>query len=93
MMAKKKPLTSPEQPIETRIETVIAFVLGVKPEQIKDESHFIDDLKADSLDCVELLIAMETEFKMDIHDDDAEAVKTVGELKTYITNVLKQQAA
>ena len=92
-MSKRKPLTAPDLPINTRIDAVICFVLGVEPDRIHDDAHFVNDLDSDSLDCVEMLMAMETEFNIDIHDDDAEQVDTVGKLKEYIEQALRAKAA
>lgn len=93
IMPKTKTLTTADQPLSKRVDIVIAYVLGVAPEKINDDAHFVDDLDADSLDCVEMMVAMETEFNIDIHDDDAESVSTVGQLKRYIGQALSDKAA
>ena len=69
---------------EARIKELIMEKLGVSEEQIKRESHFIDDLGADSLDTVELIMALEEEFDIEIPDEDAEKMVTVGEAIKYI---------
>ncbi|MCM8756755.1 MAG: acyl carrier protein [Candidatus Omnitrophica bacterium] len=70
--------------VEERLKDIIAEQLGVKKEEIKPESSFIDDLGADSLDTVELVMALEEEFGIEIPDEDAEKMTTVGEAIKYI---------
>lgn len=69
---------------EEKIKSIIAEQLGVKVEEIKPESSFIEDLGADSLDTVELVMALEEEFGIEIPDEDAEKMTTVGEAVKYI---------
>jgi acyl carrier protein len=66
------------------IKQVIAEQLGLDESAIKDEASFIDDLGADSLDTVELILALEDKFEIEIPDDDAEELTTVGKLINYI---------
>ena len=75
---------SEEQKIEDRIGKIIAEQLGVKPEQITPEAKFIEDLGADSLDTVELVMALEEEFGNEIPDEEAEKLTTVGDVIRYI---------
>ncbi|MFA5336627.1 MAG: acyl carrier protein, partial [Candidatus Omnitrophota bacterium] len=63
---------------------IIAKQLGVKLEEVTPQATFIDDLGADSLDTVEIVMALEEEFKAEIPDEDAEKMKTVGEAIKYI---------
>ena len=70
--------------IEERVKNIIVTQLGVKADEVKNESKFIDDLGADSLDTVELVMALEEEFEIEIPDEDAENLMTVGQLETYI---------
>ena len=70
--------------VEERVKEIIAEQLGVKKEEIKAESSFIDDLGADSLDTVELVMALEEEFGIEIPDEDAEKIATVGDAIKYI---------
>ena len=70
--------------IEKRIKELIAENLGVSDDEIKQDSHFIDDLGADSLDTVELVMALEEEFDLDIPDEDAEKLVTVGTAISYV---------
>jgi len=67
-----------------RIKKIIAEQLGVDEAEISPESHFIDDLGADSLDTVELVMALEEEFGIEIPDEDAEKIQTVGDVAKYI---------
>ena len=66
------------------IEKIIAENLNIDQGLIKDESHFVNDLGADSLNIVELVMAIEEEFDMEIPDEDSESLHTVGELRQYI---------
>jgi acyl carrier protein len=70
--------------IEAKVKNIIADQLGVGEDEIKPESVFIDDLGADSLDIVELVMAMEEEFEVEIPDEEAENIKTVGDAINYI---------
>jgi len=70
--------------IEAKVKSIIADQLGVGEDEIKPESSFIEDLGADSLDIVELVMAMEEEFEVEIPDEEAENIKTVGDAIKYI---------
>lgn len=70
--------------VESKIKTIIAEQLGVKPEEVTPNASFIDDLGADSLDTVELIMALEEEFNVEIPDEDAEKMKTVADAIKYI---------
>jgi acyl carrier protein len=72
--------------VEAKVKSIIAEQLGVGEDEIKPESNFIDDLGADSLDIVELVMAMEEEFEVEIPDDEAENIKTVGDAINYINS-------
>jgi len=69
---------------EEKVKVIIAEQLGVKPEEVTPTASFIDDLGADSLDTVELVMALEEEFGIEISDEDAEKMTTVGEAIKYI---------
>ena len=69
---------------EDKIKAIIAEQLGVKPEEVTPQASFIDDLGADSLDTVELIMALEEEFNIEIPDEDAEKMTTVGDAVRYI---------
>jgi acyl carrier protein len=71
--------------INAKVKDIIVEQLGVDPEKVKAEASFIDDLGADSLDIVELVMAMEEEFDLEIPDEDAEKLKTVNDVQTYLT--------
>ena len=70
--------------LEDRVREIIVDQLGVNAEQVKLEASFIDDLGADSLDSVELIMAFEEEFNIEIPDEAAEKIKTVQDVVTYI---------
>ena len=70
--------------VEEKIKSIIAEQLGVKAEEVTPEASFIDDLGADSLDTVELIMALEEEFGIEIPDEDAEKMTTVGDAIRYI---------
>lgn len=70
--------------IEEKVKNIIVEQLGVEPEQVKPEAQFVNDLGADSLDTVELIMALEEEFNIDIPDEQAEKIKTVGEAIEHI---------
>ncbi len=67
-----------------RFKECAVRVLSVEPEQVIVEARFADDLDADSLDLVELVMALEEEFGLDIHDEDADKFKTVGDALNYL---------
>lgn len=67
-----------------KIKSIIAEQLGVKAEEVTDNAKFVEDLGADSLDTVELVMALEEEFGIEIPDEDAEKMTTVGEAMKYI---------
>jgi acyl carrier protein len=70
--------------IAEKVKAIVAEQLGVKAEDVKENAKFIDDLGADSLDTVELVMALEEEFGAEIPDEDAEKMTTVGEAIKYI---------
>ena len=70
--------------IEERVREIVVEQLGVNPEQITPEAKFVEDLGADSLDTVELVMAFEEEFTIDIPDEDAEQMRPVGDAISYI---------
>ncbi len=72
--------------IEERVRSIIVDQLAVDATKVSQTASFIDDLGADSLDIVELVMTMEEEFDLDIPDDDAEKMKTVGDVVKYITS-------
>lgn len=70
--------------MQTKVNKIIEEQLGVDPDRVKPEASFIDDLGADSLDIVELVMAMEEEFDIEIPDEDAEKLKTVQDVLNYL---------
>lgn len=66
------------------VEKIIAENLNIAVDSIKDDSHFVNDLGADSLNIVEVVMGIEEEFDIEIPDDDAETLVTVGKIKEYI---------
>ena len=71
--------------IEARVNSIIADQLGVSEDEIRPESKFIEDLGADSLDIVELIMAMEEEFETEIPDEEAENIRTVGDATKFVS--------
>ena len=74
----------PDQEIENKVKQIIVDELGVDENEVTPNARFIDDLGADSLDTVELVMALEEEFGLDIHDEDADKFKTVGDALSYL---------
>ena len=74
----------PEKTISEKVKDIIVEQLGVNPEQATDTASFIEDLGADSLDTVELVMAFEEEFGVEVPDEDAEKLQTVGDVVKYI---------
>ncbi len=70
--------------IEERVKKIVAEQLGVKLEDVTSEASFVDDLGADSLDTVELVMALEEEFELEIPDEEAEKISTVQNAIDYI---------
>ena len=75
-----------------KVKAIIAEQLSVKREEVNDDASFIDDLGADSLDTVELVMALEEEFGIEIPDEDAEKMRTVGEAIKYIEDKAGKEA-
>ena len=72
------------KPVEERVKEIICEQLGVEEEEVNPNAKFIEDLGADSLDTVELVMALEEEFGFEIPDEDAEQIQTVGKLLEYV---------
>jgi len=70
--------------VQARVKEIVCEQLGVRAEEVTPEASFIEDLGADSLDIVELVMALEEEYEMEISDEDAEKIKTVQDVITYI---------
>ena len=76
--------------VETRVKKIVVEQLGVKEEDVNNSASFVDDLGADSLDTVELVMALEEEFDIEIPDEVAEKITTVQEAVEHISNHLEQ---
>ena len=76
--------------VEARVKKIIIEQLGVKEEQVTNNASFVEDLGADSLDTVELVMALEEEFEIEIPDEDAEKITTVQQAIDYITTHLNR---
>ena len=76
-----------DKPIDQRVKDIIVEQLGVKPDQVTPEAKFIEDLGADSLDTVELIMALEEEFGIEVPDEQAEKLQSVGDVIKYIEDV------
>ena len=78
-----------EKSIEQKVKDIVAENLSVKPEQVTPDAKFIEDLGADSLDTVELVMALEEEFGIEVPDEDAEKLQSVGDVIKYIEEKAK----
>ncbi len=82
---------STEPSIEEKVNEIIVKQMGVNKEQVKPETSFINDLGADSLDTVELVMELEDAFDINIPDEDAEKIQTVGDAINYIIKINKEK--
>jgi len=78
-----------DKPIEQRVKDIIVEQLGVKPDQVVPAAKFIEDLGADSLDTVELVMALEEEFGIEVPDEQAEKLQSVGDVMKYVEEAKK----
>ncbi len=78
--------------IEERVKKIVVEQLGVKDDEIKSDASFVDDLGADSLDTVELVMALEEEFETEIPDEEAEKITTIQQAIDYIKTNSKESA-
>jgi acyl carrier protein len=76
--------------IESRVKKIVVEQLGVKEEELKGDASFVEDLGADSLDTVELVMALEEEFETEIPDDKAEKITTIQDAINYITSNIEK---
>jgi acyl carrier protein len=83
---RKDPIRTAMSDIEARVKKIVADQLGVAEADVKNESSFVDDLGADSLDTVELVMALEEEFGTEIPDDEAEKITTVQLAINYVNS-------
>ncbi|MCU0797921.1 MAG: acyl carrier protein [Akkermansiaceae bacterium] len=77
-----------DKSIEDRVKDIIVEQLGVNADQVTPEAKFIEDLGADSLDTVELVMAFEEEFEIEVPDEEAEKLQAVGDVITYVQGAL-----
>lgn len=77
--------------VEERVKKIVSEQLGVKEEEVTNEALFVDDLGADSLDTVELVMALEEEFETEIPDEQAEKIETVQDAINYINEHLNKE--
>ena len=77
-------------PVSERLKKIIVEQLGVEDNEVIPSASFTEDLNADSLDLVELIMSLEEEFKLQISDEDAEKITTVGEAEEYIEDHLRE---
>lgn len=85
-------MTTKTSEIEARVKKIVIEQLGVKEEEITPEASFVDDLGADSLDTVELVMALEEEFETEIPDEDAEKIITIKDAVHYIVNRMEKES-
>jgi acyl carrier protein len=78
------------QEIESKVKQIISAQLEVAPDKLSDGASFVDDLKADSLAVVELVLALEEAFHIEIPDEDTEQIKTVKDAVDYVKNHVKK---
>lgn len=79
-----------ESNVEERVRKIIVEQLGVKPEEVVPEADFVEDLGADSLDTVELVMAFEEEFNFEISDEEAERMRKVKDIVEYVSKRLRE---
>ncbi len=77
--------------VEERVKKIVIEQLGVKEDEVRNDASFVDDLGADSLDTVELVMALEEEFETEIPDEEAEKISTIQEAIDYIESHLEKQ--
>jgi acyl carrier protein len=78
--------------IESKVKKIVADQMGVQESEISRETHFVNDLNADSLDTVELVMELEEEFELSIPDEEAEKIQTIGQAIDYIKSHLEGSA-
>ncbi len=78
--------------IKARVKKIVTEQLGVKEEEVTEEASFVDDLGADSLDTVELVMALEEEFEIEIPDEDAEKIITIKDAMAYVSERMGKEA-
>lgn len=84
-------MTMKTNEIEARVKKIVVEQLGVKEEEVTTDASFVDDLGADSLDTVELVMALEEEFETEIPDEEAEKIITIKDAVNYIVNRVEKE--
>lgn len=84
-------MTMKANEIEVRVKKIVVEQLGVKEEEVTTDASFVDDLGADSLDTVELVMALEEEFETEIPDEDAEKIITIKDAVNYIVDRMEKE--
>ena len=84
-------MTTKTTEIETRVKKIVVEQLGVKEDEVTPDASFVDDLGADSLDTVELVMALEEEFETEIPDEDAEKILTIKDAVKYIVDRMEKE--
>lgn len=85
-------MTMKPNEIEVRVKKIVVEQLGVKEEEVTTDASFVDDLGADSLDTVELVMALEEEFETEIPDEDAEKIITIKDAVSYIVDRMERES-
>lgn len=85
-------MTAKASEIEARVKKIVVEQLGVKEDEVTADASFVDDLGADSLDTVELVMALEEEFETEIPDEDAEKIVTIKDAVKYILNRMETES-
>jgi acyl carrier protein len=85
-------MTTKTNEIEARVKKIVVEQLGVKEDEVTTDASFVDDLGADSLDTVELVMALEEEFETEIPDEDAEKIVTIKDVVNYVMSRMEKEA-
>lgn len=85
-------MTTKTSEIEARVKKIVVEQLGVKEDEVTTDASFVDDLGADSLDTVELVMALEEEFETEIPDEDAEKIVTIKDAVSYVMSRMEKEA-
>lgn len=85
-------MTAKQNEIEARVKKIVVEQLGVKEDEVTTDASFVDDLGADSLDTVELVMALEEEFETEIPDEDAEKIVTIKDAVNYVVSRMEKEA-
>lgn len=85
-------MTTKVSEIEARVKKIVVEQLGVKEDEVTTDASFVDDLGADSLDTVELVMALEEEFETEIPDEDAEKIVTIKDAVSYVMSRMEKEA-